>query len=148
LAAVESLGVHLDVREIPAGTKTAEQAAAGVGCDVAHIVKSLVFVVDGRPVVALAPGDRRLDPDLLSAAMGGSEATRADLEVVRSATGFAAGGTPPFGHAVPVPVVADVALEDATLWIAAGTPTTVAPIGLDELLAASGARVAPLSRPG
>ncbi|MEX1281518.1 MAG: YbaK/EbsC family protein [Acidimicrobiia bacterium] len=148
LAAVEALDLHLDVREIPAGTKTAEDAAAGVGCDVRHIVKSLVFVVDGRPVVALVPGDRRLDPDLLATAMGGTEAGRADLDTVRSTTGFAAGGTPPFGHATRVPVVADAALEDATLWIAAGTPTTVAAIGLGDLLAATGARVAPLSHPG
>ena len=56
--------------------------------------------------------------------------TRADLATVRSTTGFAAGGTPPFGHATPVAVIADTALDDATLWIAAGTPTTVAAIGL------------------
>jgi prolyl-tRNA editing enzyme YbaK/EbsC (Cys-tRNA(Pro) deacylase) len=99
-------------------------------------------------VVALVPGDRRLDPDLLAAAVGGSRATRADLATVRSTTGFAAGGTPPFGHATPVAVIADTALDDATLWIAAGTPTTVAAIGLAELLAASRARPAPLSRPG
>lgn len=148
LAAVEALGVQLDVREIPAGTKTADDAAAGVGCEVRHIVKSLVFVVDDRPVVALVPGDRRLEPDLLAAAMGGETAARADLDTVRSATGYAAGGTPPFGHATRVPVVADQALEDTMLWIAAGTPTTVAPIGLGDLLTASNARLAPLSRPG
>ncbi len=148
LDATADTGLDLEVVVVPAGSRTAEDAAAGVGCDVRHIVKSLVFVVDGRPVVALVPGDRRLDPVLLATATGGAEATRADLDTVRTATGFAAGGTPPFGHTTGVPVVADAALEDATLWIAAGTPTTVAPIGLGDLLAAAGARVAPLSHPG
>lgn len=131
---------------VPEGTKTAADAAAGVGCEVRHIVKSLVFEVDGEPVVALVPGDRRLDTGALATAFDGREATRAPLETVRAATGFAAGGTPPFGHATEVPVVADQDLDgSATLWIAAGTPNTVAPISRDELLARSGASLHPLS---
>lgn len=135
-----------DVVVVPTGSKTAAEAATGVGCEVGHIVKSLVFTVDGEPVVALVPGDRRLDPERLAQAAGGSTVARADLETVRVATGFAAGGTPPFGHGRSLRVFADEGLDPAaTLWIAAGTPNTVAPIDRTELIALSGAEVARLS---
>ena len=137
-----------EVVVVPEGSKTAADAAAGVGCEIRHIVKSLVFEVDGEPVVALVPGDRRLDTGLLAIALDGATATRASLETVRAATGFAAGGTPPFGHATSVTVVADQGLDGtATLWIAAGTPNTVAPISRRDLLALSGAAIHPLSTP-
>ncbi len=118
----------------PEGTKTAEEAANAIGCHVSAIVKSLVFMVGEEPVVALVPGDLRLDIDKLSAAAGGGEVRRASLEEVREATGFAAGGTPPFGHATELRVFADLALKrNDPVWAAAGTPTTVFPIALSDL---------------
>lgn len=122
----------------PEGTKTAEDAAAAIGCAVAAIVKSLVFVVDvnggSTAVVALVPGDLRLDTSKLAQAAGGDTARRASLEEVRAATGYAAGGTPPFGHVNPLPVFADPQLRrNDPVWAAAGTPTTVFPITLEDL---------------
>ncbi len=133
-------GLEMDVRRFPAGTKTAVQAAAAVGCDVAAIVKSLVFVVDDEPVVALVPGDRRLDTERLARAAGGVRARRATLDEVREATGFAAGGTPPFGYPRPLRVFADPLLaRHDPVWAAAGTPDTVFPIAVGDLLRISGA---------
>ncbi len=135
-----SLGLALDVREFPEGTKTAADAAAAIGCEVAAIVKSLVFVVDDRPLLALVPGDRRLDPAKLAAVVGGRVARRADLDLVREVTGYAAGGTPPFGHARRLDVFADRGLRrHEEVWAAGGTPTTVFPISPERLVAASGA---------
>jgi prolyl-tRNA editing enzyme YbaK/EbsC (Cys-tRNA(Pro) deacylase) len=147
IAAGETLGVAVDVHEFPEGTKTSADAAAAIGCELAQIVKSLVFVVDDDPVIALLPGDLRLDPARLAAAAGGSTARRATLEEAREATGFAAGGTPPFGHASSLTILADRNLRrhDA-VWAAAGTPTTVFPISLGELIDASGARWADLAQ--
>ena len=122
------------IRFFPAGTKTAADAARAVGCQPSEIVKSLVFEVDGEAVLALVPGDRRLNPARLAEAAGGSIARRASLERVRQATGFAAGGTPPFGHDQPLRVFADRALQrHDQVWAAAGAPTTVFPISLSEL---------------
>lgn len=126
------------VRFFPEGTKTAEDAAAAIGCPVSAIVKSLVFVVvdgdDEEPVVALVPGDLRLDTAKLAAAAGASGSRRATLDEVREATGYAAGGTPPFGHARELRVFADPQLRrNDPVWAAGGTPTTVFPISLDEL---------------
>ncbi len=130
----EDVDFEPDVHVFPEGTKTAEDAARAIGCEVAAIVKSLVFDVDGEPVVALVPGDLRLDTNALAEAAGGTKAGRASLDQVRDATGFAAGGTPPFGHATSVRVFADPALRrNDPVWAAAGTPTTVFPISISDL---------------
>jgi prolyl-tRNA editing enzyme YbaK/EbsC (Cys-tRNA(Pro) deacylase) len=134
IEAAAALGLDIAVQRFPEGTKTAADAAAAIGCPVAAIVKSLVFVVDEEPVVALVPGDKRLDPDLLAAAAGGGNVRRAGLEEVRAATGYAAGGTPPFGYLTPLRVFADVELKrQDPVWAAGGTPTTVFPISINDL---------------
>jgi prolyl-tRNA editing enzyme YbaK/EbsC (Cys-tRNA(Pro) deacylase) len=134
LATARTRGLDLEVHQFPEGTKTAADAAAAIGCPVAAIVKSLVFVVGEEPVLALVPGDLMLDPRKLEAIPGTGPARRATLEEVRSATGFAAGGTPPFGHVQSIRVFADEALRrNDPVWAAAGTPTTVFPISLRDL---------------
>jgi prolyl-tRNA editing enzyme YbaK/EbsC (Cys-tRNA(Pro) deacylase) len=132
-------GYAEQVKFFPEGTKTAEDAAAAIGCPVAAIVKSLVFVVTDdqgteESVVALVPGDLRLDTDALASVAGAAESRRASLDEVRAATGYAAGGTPPFGHANPLRIFADPALRrHDPVWAAAGTPTTVFPISIADL---------------
>ena len=126
IEAAAILGFSIAVRRFPEGTKTAAAAAAAIGCSVAAIVKSLVFMVDDRPVVALVPGDRRLEPGYLAELAGGKEVRRAGLDEARTATGFVAGGTPPFGYPQPLPVFADLALRrNDPVWAAAGTPDSV-----------------------
>lgn len=127
-----------EIHFFPEGTKTADDAARAIGCPVSAIVKSLVFVVgDGdeeEPVLALVPGDLRLDTNKLAKAAGAASSRRATLEEVRTATGYAAGGTPPFGHAGPVRVFADPELRrNDPVWAAGGTPNTVFPISLENL---------------
>lgn len=140
LAAAAASGIVIDMRHFPKGTKTAQDAAHAIGCDVAAIVKSLVFTVDTVPVVALIPGDKRLDPIKLATAVGGSHCERADLETVRRATGYAAGGTPPFGHATDIPVFGDPTVKRFDpVWVAGGTPSTVFPLSYGSLCVLSGA---------
>jgi prolyl-tRNA editing enzyme YbaK/EbsC (Cys-tRNA(Pro) deacylase) len=145
--AAAARGLSIVVRHFPEGTKTAADAAAAIGCPVAAIVKSLVFAVDDEPVVALVPGDKRLDPDLLAAAAGGRAARRANLDEVRDVTGFAAGGTPPFGYPTPLRVFADVELKrHDPVWAAAGSLTTVFPISISDLVMAVAPQWVALSR--
>ncbi len=109
------------------------------GAPSSAIVKSLVFVLIGpdaseEPVVALIPGDLRLDTVKLADVAGSTGSRRATLEEARSATGYAAGGTPPFGHATSLRVFADNRLRrNDPVWAAAGTPTTVFPISIADL---------------
>ena len=124
--AAADLGLDIEVVEYPDGTRTAPDAAAAVGCDVAQIVKSLVFVLDGAPCLALVAGDHRLDSELLAAALDGERVERADAELVRAATGFPIGGVPPIAHATELPVALDRSLLDHQIvWAAAGTPRHV-----------------------
>lgn len=140
-------GVEVLVESFPEGTKTAADAAAAVGCEVAAIVKSLVFMVDDVAVLALVPGDLRLDEDKLAQVVGGERARRASLDEVREATGYVAGGTPPFAHDRPIQVLADRQLRrNEFLWTAGGTPSSVFRLSLDDLLSLSGATWADVSR--
>jgi prolyl-tRNA editing enzyme YbaK/EbsC (Cys-tRNA(Pro) deacylase) len=140
-----AVGIDVRVHRFE-NTKTARDAAGAVGCELGAIVKSLVFIVDDEPVLALVPGDRRLDTAALARVVGGTEARRAPLDVVRDATGFAAGGTPPFGHRTSLRIFADDQLRRFNeVWAAAGTPETVFPLELDLLLRATGAEIVSIS---
>jgi prolyl-tRNA editing enzyme YbaK/EbsC (Cys-tRNA(Pro) deacylase) len=142
-AAAAAAGLAISVVEYPDGTRTAEEAATAVGCDVAQIVKSLIFDADGRIVLALTSGANRVDTDVLARLVGVARLGRADADQVRTVTGFPIGGVPPFGHRHPVPAWLDEdLLAHAEVWAAAGTPRHVFSIGPSELLAATGATVA------
>ena len=137
-------GIGVSVKQFPAGTRTAVDAALAVGCDVGQIVKSLVFMAAGRPVVALVSGANRLDESRLGAAAG-TPVTKAGAEMARSATGYAIGGVPPFGHATEVPVFMDRdLLGHQVVWAAAGRPDSVFEIDPDRLRELSQATVADL----
>lgn len=134
-------GIVVEAVHYPAGTRTAADAAAAVGCDVAQIVKSLVLVGPDGPVLALTAGHHRVDLDRVAAIVGG-DVRMASPDEARAATGFAIGGTPPFGHPAPLPTLLDPSLTDhGVVWAAAGTPATCFPIEPDRLVEATGARV-------
>jgi prolyl-tRNA editing enzyme YbaK/EbsC (Cys-tRNA(Pro) deacylase) len=126
LEAAQVLGHTVEVRRFPEGTKTAEDAARAIGCDVGQIVKSLVFMADDRPVLALTSGANRVDTARLASLTAASDVRRASPDEARAATGFAVGGTPPFGHPEPVLAFMDRDLEGHDdVWAAAGTPDAV-----------------------
>jgi Cys-tRNA(Pro) deacylase len=134
----------VEVRRFPEGTKTAEDAARAIGCDVAQIVKSLVFMADdGSPVLALTSGANRVDTDRLASIVGARSVRRANPEEARAATGFAVGGTPPFGHPDPVRTFLDRdLLAHDEVWAAAGTPDAVFRTDPSELERVAGAEIA------
>jgi prolyl-tRNA editing enzyme YbaK/EbsC (Cys-tRNA(Pro) deacylase) len=143
--AAAASGISISVRRFPEGTRTAEDAARAVGCSVGQIVKSLAFLVGGRPVVALVSGANRLDPQRLGAVAGGP-VEKADAELVRRVTGYSIGGVPPFGHAQALPVYMDADLLGHELvWAAAGRPDAVFAIAPERLRELSGAVVAQLA---
>lgn len=142
LTGAEAAGITPEILRFPEGTRTAEQAAAAVGCELGQIVKSLVFLCDGAPVLALTSGANRVDTAKLGAVLGGA-ISRADADGVREATSYAIGGTPPFGHAQHLRAVIDRALLAYDIvWAAAGTPDTVFELTPHQLVQASGAEVA------
>jgi prolyl-tRNA editing enzyme YbaK/EbsC (Cys-tRNA(Pro) deacylase) len=139
-------GLHPEVRQFPQGTKTAEDAARAIGCEVGQIVKSLVFMASGSPVLALTSGANRVDTAALGALAGGEEVRRASPEEARAATGFAVGGTPPFGHQARIRTFVDPdLLAWEVVWAAAGTPDSVFPLSPLELVRASAGSVEPFA---
>ncbi|HKD32456.1 MAG TPA: YbaK/EbsC family protein [Gaiellaceae bacterium] len=134
-------GAEVRVEEFPEGTPTAEAAARAVGCELAQIVKSLVFLCDGRPVVAMVPGDRRADAGKIASSAGSSSARIAGVEEVQDATGFDPGAVAPF----PLPRIDRVFIDRTLLshrlvWIGAGSERHMAALSPAELVRLSRAR--------
>ncbi len=126
------------IRAFPDGTRSAADAAAAVGCDVAQIAKSIVFRAGERPVLVIASGANRVDMARVASALG-FHVKRADGSWVRDVTGFAIGGVAPVGHVTPPLVLVD---EDLfafdRVWAAAGTPMHVFETRAEALLRLSG----------
>jgi prolyl-tRNA editing enzyme YbaK/EbsC (Cys-tRNA(Pro) deacylase) len=129
------------LEEFPEGTPTVQDAAKALGVEPGQIVKTLVFVCDGRPVVALVPGDRRADGAKLARAVGADSARVATAEEVLAATGFPPGAVAPF----PLPGVEAILLERTVLaeehvWVGAGSERHLAGLRPAELLRLSRAQ--------
>jgi prolyl-tRNA editing enzyme YbaK/EbsC (Cys-tRNA(Pro) deacylase) len=135
-------GLEIDVRRYPSGTHTAEDAARAIGTNVDQIVKSLVFLAAGDPVVVLVSGADRVDEAKLAAVLGVASVRRATANEVRERTGFVVGGVPPFGHRGATRVVVDHSLlGHDVVWAAAGLPDAVFPTGPADLVRVSGAQM-------
>lgn len=147
--AAQALGLDIEIVEFAQTTRSAQEAAEAVGCQVAQIVKSLCFVVNGRSTICLVSGANQLDERKLAAlaGVGRKQVSRADADSVKAATGFSIGGVPPLGHVTPSPVYVDEdLLQFEAVWAAAGTPFAVFAVRPAELVRASGGQVADLKR--
>lgn len=143
---LEFAGIDARVEEFPEGTPTAGAAAKAVGASRAQIVKSFVFVCDGRPTLALVPGDRRADETKVAAVAGTRYARVARPDEVLAATGFEPGGVAPF----PAPGVSQVLMATELLahervWIGAGSEHHMAGLSPLDLARLTKARTGELS---
>jgi prolyl-tRNA editing enzyme YbaK/EbsC (Cys-tRNA(Pro) deacylase) len=126
-------GVGFEIREFGESTKNSALAAEALGCTVAEIAKSVVFVGETTSVVILS-GDRRVSANKLGGVVRG-EVRIAKPDEVRDRTGYPIGGVPPFPHSPGVRVFADTSLERfRTVWAAGGAPNVVFKIGSDDLI--------------
>ena len=138
------------VRELPADTSTAETAARAVGAPQGSIVKSLIFLADGEPLVVLVSGDQRADVKQLRALLGLSKRRLriARTDEVLALTGFEVGGVPPVGHSCPRRTLIDRSLERFdTVWAAAGNAHAVFPIAYEQLVTISQGEVLAFTEP-
>jgi prolyl-tRNA editing enzyme YbaK/EbsC (Cys-tRNA(Pro) deacylase) len=146
--ALAAAGFSNEVVELPDSARTAAEAAAALGCDVARIVKSLVFRgrTSGRGVLVVASGANRVDEKAVKALLG-EVIERADADFVREQTGYAIGGIPPLGHARRLVCYVDedlLALD--RIWAAAGHPHAVFALTPADLVAMTGGTVAALAK--
>ncbi|MFN2617365.1 MAG: YbaK/EbsC family protein [Thermoleophilaceae bacterium] len=137
------LGLEVDVRKLESSTRTVGDAARAIGCEEEEIAKSIVFVCDGEPVVCVASGAHRIDPDKLAEVNDCAEVRQAGADEVRAATGFPVGGVPPVGHGLPVVVDREL-LRHERVWAAAGDPHSLFRVDPRELVDCLSATVAEL----
>ena len=142
-AARDRYGIEIDPHEFDEGTKTAQDAADAIGCDVAQIASSLVFVVDDEPVIVVTSGANRVSEDRLADVLDADAVRMAEPGEVREATGWSIGGVPPFCHDSDLRVLIDeTLLAHDEVWAAAGTPQGVFPIDPERIVAIADAEPA------
>lgn len=149
------LGLDPQIFVFPKSTRTAAEAAAAIGCEVAQIAKSLIFRsrARGTPVLVVASGANRVDEGAVARALAeplaGEDIERADPDFVRDVTGYAIGGVPPIGHAVrPLVAIDRDLLSHDVIWAAAGAPNAVFRTSPGELVELTGGVVAAVAQGG
>ena len=128
---------------LAASGKTSAEAAAGLGCSIAAIAKSIVFrrLSDDAAVMVIASGANRVDEQQVSAIVGALG--RADAKFVKEHIGYAIGGVCPIGHVKKTLTLIDEdLLQLDSIWAAAGHPHAVFNLTPQQLIAMTGARVA------
>ena len=143
LTECRKIGFSPEARMYEEGTRTSQDAADQLGCDVAHIAKSIVFVGNEGAVVVITSGANRVDRKRKLKRALGYKPGMAEPGYVLEGTGYHIGGVPPFGHTSRVTVLMDEDLmQYGLIWGAGGTAQTVFPITPKELLEISGATLA------
>lgn len=128
-------------------TETAARAAETIGCELGQIAKSLVFVADGTPALAIVAGDRRGDPAAIARELGAASAKFADPATVLSATGYTVGGVSPFDLPGGMVVLVDESLDRFdVVFPAAGTASSMVRLTLGQLLDITSGRACAISR--
>lgn len=125
--ALDQKGIQTTVVELPASTRTAQEAALAIGCQIGQIIKSLIFRIDGTdtPILVLASGPNRVNERMIETVIG-KKIVKADADFTRQVTGFAIGGIPPIGHKQLITTLIDEDLmKFQEVWAAAGTPHAV-----------------------
>ena len=141
-AALTAAGLDIAVVRLEKSARTAQLAADALGTTLGSIVKSLVFLADGEPVLVLVAGDRRADPVRLKQLLGTRRVMIANAERVQKETGFSIGGVPPVGHLRSLPTWIDKSLARfETVYAAAGHPHAVFPIPFRALVRITGGHV-------
>ena len=145
-AALGALGVECQVVELADSTRTSQEAADAIGCEVAQIAKSLIFrgKETGKAILVIASGVNRVHEKRLGRLIG-EKIGKADADFVREQTGFPIGGVPPVGHIQPLLTVIDEdLLQYEEIWSAAGTPHAVFKLTPHVLQEMTGGQVAPV----
>ncbi|MFQ5922022.1 MAG: YbaK/EbsC family protein [Anaerolineales bacterium] len=145
--ALDKSGLSLEVVELPQSTRTAQEAAIAVGCQLGQIVKSLVFrgSESDSPYLVLVSGPNRADLERVSRLVG-EPVRMADADFVREKTGFSIGGVAPVGLPESIQTLIDRdLLQYDTIWAAAGTPRSVFSLSPDDLRQLTSGQVVSIS---
>ena len=133
----------LEIKTFSETTRTSQDAADAVGCELGQIGKSIIFKSSaGQPVLVIISGLNRVDINKLGQLIG-EQIEKADADFVYEATGYPIGGVTPFGHKTAIQhiFIDNDLLQYKTIWCAGGTPHTVFEIAPQKLIEAAKAKV-------
>ncbi|MFK5633673.1 MULTISPECIES: YbaK/EbsC family protein [unclassified Ornithinimicrobium] len=140
--ALRDAGVDARIQVLDDHARTAVLAAEQLGCAVAAIANSLVFMADDVPLLVMASGAARVDTAVIAGAVGAATVRKASADQVRAATGQAIGGVAPTGHPTRLRTLVDEDLRaHETVWAAGGTPDSIVPLTFDQLVTVTGGEV-------
>jgi Cys-tRNA(Pro)/Cys-tRNA(Cys) deacylase len=126
----------------PDAARVGLQAAEALGVPAAQVLKTLMTLVDGKPVCAILASDQEVAMKRLAAAMGGKSATMMPAADAERITGYKVGGVSPFGQKKRVPTVVDrAALAHAKVFVNGGQRGLQAELAPADLVSALGATV-------
>lgn len=143
-----ALGYDNEVMQLDESTRTAEEAAEAIGCDIDQIVKSIVFRLEnsGEALLILVSGVHQVDEEKVSAFIG-DQLKKADADFVKEKTGYVIGGVPPVGHTTEIKTLIDEKLITyESIWAAAGHPKAVFHLDGEELLRITHGEIVPVSK--
>lgn len=145
-AAIEANALPGEIKILSESARTAAEAASALGIEVGQIASSLVFQLpDGSPLLIITSGRHRVDTEMVAREIGVTKLARADIDWVKSVSGFSVGGVAPIGWqsenlSTQVRIIIDEALGDySQVWAAAGHPHAVFPTSFKELQSVTGA---------
>ncbi len=135
-SALTAAGVEDTVQTFADKVPTAAAAAAVLGCEVAAITNSLIFELDGEPLLILASGAAKVDTQLVATQLGTAKIRRAKADFVLKHTGQEVGGVAPVGHPQRIRTILDTSLQEhPLLWAGAGDHNSMFSISYEELRA-------------
>lgn len=146
---LRSRGVEVEIVTFDESTRTSELAAAAIGCEVAQIAKSLLFIVDDQePILVIASGRNRVDTEKLAERVGNRRVKIANAKTVKQVTSFPVGGVPPVAHSHPLRTILDPTLmRFKIVYAAAGTPNAVFGVHPEELRKLTNGELVDVFRP-
>jgi prolyl-tRNA editing enzyme YbaK/EbsC (Cys-tRNA(Pro) deacylase) len=151
-AELDRLNTGIQIRFFESTTATSQQAADNIGCELGQIVKSILFIIDGQPIVVLTSGDQYVDDRKLATRfeVGRKKVKTAKPEECIAIYGYAPGAVPPLAYRSPnIIVLADEALQRyETVYAAGGAHNAIFPVELTQLIAITGATFAEVVKTG
>jgi len=139
------LKIDAQIIELKESSHTAAEAAKALNTDIKNIVKSLVFIADGQPVVAMVSGPDLVDPEKVAKELSAKSCRIATAEEVKEITGYAIGGVPPVTLNLPV-LIDEAIMTREIVYGGAGSGRHVIKLTPKTILECNDARIAAIAK--
>jgi prolyl-tRNA editing enzyme YbaK/EbsC (Cys-tRNA(Pro) deacylase) len=146
--ALNMYNLEFQIVKFHESTRTSQEAALAIGCEVGQIAKTLIFrgKRSGNPICIIASGKNRVDEKKVALLIG-EEIEKPDAAYVLQHTQFAIGGVPPIGYKLTtLPLIDEDLMLYEELWAAAGTPHAVFQLSCPDLMKITQGRISNIKK--